>query len=102
MVKIELVPDLTHCVETVAKGESRKTLEKLLAAEEGNEELQERIEILRVFLETMDFKKLRRESEKHLMEGRKVKFVVYLKEGNPKYELQVGRQYRHGERGEQH
>ena len=42
-----------------------------------------------MFLETMDFRKLRRESEKHLMEGRKVKFVVYLEEGNANYELQV-------------
>ena len=89
MIKIELVPDLTHCVETVAKGEYRKTLEKLLTSEEGNEELQERVEVLRAFLEKMDFKKLRRESEKHLTEERKVKFVVYLEAGNLKYELQV-------------
>ena len=89
MVRIELVPDLSHCVETVAKKEHRETMEKLLATGEGSKELQERIELMRIFLETMDFKKLRRESEKHLIEGRKVKFVVYLEEGTPKYELQV-------------
>jgi len=89
MLRIELVPDLSHCIETVAKREHREALEKLLGAEGGTKELQERLEVLRIFLETMDFRKLRRESEKHLMEGRKVKFVVYLKEGNAKYELQV-------------
>lgn len=89
MVRIELVPDLSHCVETVAKKEHRETMEKLLATGERSKELQERIELMRVFLETMDFKKLRRESEKHLIEGRKVKFIVYLEEGTPKYELQV-------------
>jgi len=89
MVRIELVPDLSHCVEMVAKKEHRETMEKLLATGERSKELQERIELMRIFLETMDFKKLRRESEKHLIEGRKVKFIVYLEEGTPKYELQV-------------
>jgi len=89
MVQIELVPDLSHCIKTVAKREYRETVEKLLAAEEGNGELQERIELLRVFLETMDFRKLRVESEKHLLEGRKVKFVVYIEDGTSKYNLEV-------------
>ena len=89
MLQIELRPDLSHCIETVAKREYRETLGKLIAGGEANQELQERVELLRVFLETMDFKKLRGESERHLMEGRKVKFVVRLEEGNPKYDLRV-------------
>ena len=89
IVQIELVPDLSHCIETVAKREYRETVEKLLAAEEGNRELQEKVELLRVFLRTTDFRKLRAESEKHLIEGRKVKFVVYKEDGAPKYNLEV-------------
>lgn len=89
MLQIELIPDLSHCIETIAKREYRETLRKLLASEEGNKELQERVEVLRAFLETMDFKKLRRESEKHLMRGREVKFIVYLQERKAKYELQL-------------
>lgn len=89
MVQIELVADLSHCIETVAKREYRETVEKLLAAEEGNRELQEKVELLRVFLRTADFRKLRVESEKHLIEGRKVKFVVYIEDGAPKYNLEV-------------
>lgn len=89
MLRIELVPDISHCIETVAKREYGDTLEKLLAAGEANELLQEKVELLRIFLETMDFGRLRRESEKHLVEGKKVKFVIYLEEGTPKCDLQV-------------
>ena len=89
MLQIELLPALSNCVETVAKREYRKTLGKLLAGDEENEELQERIELLRIFLETADFRNLRAESEKHLLEGRKVRFVLYLEEGPPRYDMQV-------------
>lgn len=54
-----------------------------------SEELQEKAEVLRLCLETIDFKKLRRESEKHLVRGRTVKFVMYLEDGAPKYDMRV-------------
>jgi len=38
--------------------------------------LEERVELLRAFLEEADFSGLRRESEEHMTEGRKVKFVL--------------------------
>ena len=53
-----------------------------------HKELEEKLEILRLFLETADFKQLRAESEKRFMEGRKIKFVVYL-DNDVKYEMQV-------------
>jgi len=89
MHQVELIPELTHCIETVAKNEYRETLRQLLAASEGTEELEEKVELLRIFLETMDFNKLRRESEKHLLQGRKVTFVVYREGGTAKYDLRV-------------
>jgi len=89
MLQVELVPDLSHCIETVTKREYDETMRQLLAAGEGQEELRERIELLRIFLERMDFKKLRRESEKHLVQGRTVRFVVYLEDGVPKYDMMV-------------
>ena len=46
------------------------------------------MEILRVFLETANFKKLRAESEKRLIEGKKVKFMVHRDKG-VKCEMQV-------------
>ena len=88
MLKVELIPDLTYCIETVAKREHAAVLKQLLKPGQGNKELEEKLEILRLFLETADFKHLRAESEKRFMEGRKVKFVVYV-DNDVKYEMQV-------------
>lgn len=88
MLKVELIPDLMFCIETVAKREQATVLKQLLGLGKGNRELEEKFEILRLFLETADFKQLRAESEKRLMEGREVKFVVYL-DNDVKYEMHV-------------
>ena len=89
MLKIELVPDLDHCIETVAKREHAAVLKQILAPGQRNKEPEEKLEILRLFLETADFKQLRSKSEKWLAEGKRVQFVVYLEEGIPKYEMHV-------------
>ncbi len=89
MLKIELVPDLTHCIEMVAKREHAAVLKQLLTPGKVNKELEEKLEILRLFLERVDFKQLRAESEKGFMEGRKVKFLVYLDNGIPEYEMHI-------------
>jgi hypothetical protein len=87
MHQIELVPDLSHCIETVAKKEYQETVERLLNTVETSNELEEKAEILRLFLQAANFKKLRTESEKYLASGRKVKFVVYLQNGAPRYNI---------------
>ena len=89
MLKVELIPDLSHCVETVAKREHTAVSKQLLKSAEGNKELEEKLEILGAFLETADFKKLRAESERELIEGKRVKFVVYTYNNEVKYEMQV-------------
>jgi len=89
MLKIELVPDLFNCVETVAKREYQKLVKQLLAMGDESEELKEKAEALRLFLETMDFKKLRSESERHFVEGKTVRFVVHMKDGVLKYDMRV-------------
>ena len=89
MLQIELVPDLDHCIETVAKREHAAVLKRLLTPGKVNKELEEILEILGFFLERVDFKQLRTESEKQIMKGRRVKFVVYLDNGVPKYEMHV-------------
>ena len=88
MLKIELIPDLDQCIETVAKREHETVLKQLLGLREGNRELEEKLEILRLFLETASFKKIRAELEKRLMEGKKVKFVIY-RDKDVKCEMQV-------------
>lgn len=89
MLKIELIPDLTHCIETVAKREHAAVLKQLLTPRKVNKELEEKLEILRLFLERVDFKQLRAESERQIMKGRRVKFVVYLDSDEPKHEMHI-------------
>jgi len=75
-------------VETKAKRQYNQVLGELLnKGEEG--ELTEKLETLRLFLESADFNKLRSESEKHLVEGKGVKFILYLEKGEPKYEMKI-------------
>ena len=85
---VELVPDLDNCIETVAKRKYREAMQQYLQKGE-NGELGERIETLRMFLESADFRRLRGESEKHLTQGEKVKFTLHLEEGQVKYEMIV-------------
>jgi len=52
-------------------------------------ELAQRLETLRLFLESADFSRLRSESEKHLIAGKRVKFLLHLEQGKPEYEMKV-------------
>ena len=89
MQKIELIPDLDHCIETVAKKEHAVVLKQLLTRKRRNKGLEEKLEILRLFLETADFTKLRAKSEKQLVEGKAVRFVIFLENGIPGYEMDI-------------
>lgn len=88
MVYVELEPELEACVETKAKRQYNQILSELLNKEEEGE-LTEKLEVLRLFLESADFNKLRSESEKHILEGKVVKFIIYMEKGKPKYEMKT-------------
>jgi len=75
-------------VETQAKRQYNQLVRKLID-KGAEEELVEKTETLRLFLESADFNRLRAESEKHLIEGRKVRFIVHLDRGKPKYEMKI-------------
>jgi hypothetical protein len=68
--QIELLPDLSHCVETRAKQEFAATMSKILSGDQSPG-LEARLELLKAFLEEADFSRLRRESEEHLTQGRR-------------------------------
>ncbi len=89
MVRLELVPSLQSCIETIALREYKHTMARLLNEERNINNLWERAEILKAFIESNDLGKLRSDSEKYLLEGRKVKFVIYLEEGQSKYDFRV-------------
>jgi hypothetical protein len=74
--RIELIPDTTHCIETVARAAYDDALALYFRSEGESPELEQRIELLRVFLESADFPELRRVSEAHLTAGTRVRFVL--------------------------
>jgi len=88
MTRIELFPDLTHCVETRAKQDYAATMQRILSGDRAVA-VEERLELLRAFLETADFTRLRRESEEHLVQGRKVKFVISGFAGHSEWSVQM-------------
>jgi hypothetical protein len=86
---IELIPSLSHCIETTARQEYWNSVNQYMESGREDKKLEEKIEVLKAFLESVDFRKLRSQSEKHLMQGKQVKFVIHWKEGKPNYEMVV-------------
>ena len=87
MVQIELIPDLSHCIETVARKEYENLASGYLEAGKGGSEFEEKIEMLRGFLESADFRKLRQQSEEYLLKGQKIKFILYRERGKAKHKM---------------
>ena len=86
---IELFPSLSHCIETTAREEFWNSVNQYMESRQEDKKLEKRIELLKAFLESMDFKKLRSQSEKYLIEGKQVKFVIFWKEDKLSYEMVV-------------
>jgi len=89
MDDVELFPSLSHCIETTAKEEFWNLVNQYMEGGKQDKELERRIELLKSFLESMNFKKLRSQSERHLLKGKQVKFVISWKEGKSSYEMVV-------------
>jgi len=87
-MRIELVPDLEHCVQTKAKQEYAATMSRIMSGDES-QGLEDRMELLKAFLEEADFSRLRRESEEHLTQGREVKFVLSGAAGPKKWSVEM-------------
>ncbi len=85
MICIELKPNLSSCIETLSKKEYERTLNLLLKEERVDEELGEKLEALRLFLESADFGHLRSQYEGYLTDGKKVTFVIYSEGGKVSY-----------------
>ncbi|MFW6150861.1 MAG: hypothetical protein ACOC6A_04940 [Chloroflexota bacterium] len=87
MDRLRLRPDLSHCICTVAKREYWDGVSHLLQTGADDPEIEEKIELLRAFLETFECDKLRRESEPYMARGQNVVFEVYWQDGRPAYEV---------------
>jgi hypothetical protein len=82
MVGIELFPNLSRCIESAAREEFWNSVNQYMEGEQEDRKLEKIIELLKAFLESMDFKKLRSQSERYLIKGKQVKFVVFWKKDN--------------------
>jgi hypothetical protein len=89
IVPIELKPDLSNCIETLSKKEYERTLNLLLKEGSVDGKLGERLEVLKLFLESADFGHLRSQYEGYLTEGKKVTFLIYPEKGKASYKLIV-------------
>jgi len=89
MVCIDLKPNLSSCIEMLSKKEYERTLNLLLKERGIDEGLGERLEVLRLFLESADFGHLRSQYEGYLTEGKKVTFLIFPEEGKVSYKLIV-------------
>ncbi len=88
-LRIELIPTLDLCIEGTARQENKNNAAEYMQRGQKDRKLEDKIELLRMFLETADFRKLRAESEKLLAEGKKVRFVLTKEKGKPKYEMKI-------------
>ena len=86
---VELLPILSHCIETVAREEFWNLVSKYMGSKQEDKELERKIELLKAFLESMDFEKLRSQSERYLTQGKTVKFIIYWEENIPNYDMIV-------------
>jgi hypothetical protein len=71
------------------KQEYERVLNLLLKKGPVDEGLGEKLEVLRLFLESTDFGRLRSQYEGYLIEGKKVTFLIYPEEGKVSYKLTV-------------
>ncbi len=84
---ITLKPDASHCIETVAKHEYERVLNLLMKSGHENSQLEERSELLRIFLESADFGRLRSHCDEFLLNGRRV--TVTLKSINEAFAYEI-------------
>ncbi|MEA3298371.1 MAG: hypothetical protein U9Q31_02555 [Chloroflexota bacterium] len=86
---VELSPSLSRCIEATARDEFGNVSRTMIQGASDSDVLEARFELLKAFLETADFKKLRCESEKYLIQGKSVKFEIYWHKGHLSYEMLV-------------
>ncbi|MBN1851009.1 MAG: hypothetical protein JW932_20785 [Deltaproteobacteria bacterium] len=90
MIEIELTPTLLSCIQTTAKRAYDQTLREILKGEGKGNDLEEKLEVLRLFLESADFARLRGQYENSLRNGKTVTFKLRLVKGRMEYKQMVG------------
>jgi len=89
MTEIDLEPDLSNCIRTLARREYDRALREILSSEPASVDLCQKAETLRIFLESTDFATLRSQYEPHLAQGRRVRFTLRLAGNRTEYRMVV-------------
>ena len=89
MMEIHLEPDLSTCIQTLAKKQHERIVRELLKTGGKGPEQEQRAEMLRMFLESTDFRKLRSEYEPYLVEGKRVRFTLRLMGDSTEYHMEI-------------
>jgi len=76
MDSIELEPVLGRCIQTTARERHRQLVEHILRCGVATDSEAQEADLLRMFLETADFPRLRAESEPLLVQGSRVVFQI--------------------------
>ena len=87
-MEIILEPNPDHCIHSAAKREYEAVLRTLLKGVES-EDLADKLELLRIFLESADFRELRSRCDKFLLVGRHVRAKLKSTVGSPGYEIEI-------------
>ncbi len=89
MTQIEFEPTLEHCIQTLSKQAYERIMRQILESGEEDEILGERLQMLKDFLESADFNRLRSEYEPYLVEGKKVVFKLWPEEDRTGYRWEI-------------
>lgn len=89
MTEITFEPDLSTCIQTLARKQHERIVRQLLKPGPGNPELEQKAEMLRMFLESTDFSRLRREYEPYLAEGNRVTLTLRLMTDRTEYDIKI-------------
>lgn len=89
MIEVMLQPNLSHCIETVAKREYERVLGQLMKSGEEDSQLEQRLELLRLFLESADFGTLRSRCDELLLKGKQIEVKLKAIAEPPEYEIEI-------------
>jgi hypothetical protein len=84
------------CVKCLAEAQYLDCLRELLRGGSEGKGLEETYEGLVSLLKSPELEKLRDECERYLADGRDVKVVLHLGQGEPRYEIKAGQQSEEG------
>ena len=98
MMEVKLEPNLSHCIETVAKRKYEKVLSQILGGKQEDSLLDE-LELLRLFLESADLRHLRSRCEESLLAGKRVEVILKSAQAVIPFEVEIKEES--GNQGEQ-